>query len=506
MKSLLSRKLKNLLAIIPAMILGILCFSVPSHGQDIEATIKVLSVSPARIRVEGKVLNREDFGQAKNWSFLKNYADATRIEERIENFALFDDKGAKTDTRQFIGGEYVSIQPALQWKYEVKTEPPAKITDSAHISWISKDHGLLMLADLLPELNFRNGGNVSAKVTFDLPGDWKIETSESLISQNTFSVSNVGQAVFLVGKNFSQRSQPFDKTSLGFAVAGDWQFTTDEAFSMAVSILREHERIFREIPTRKAQIILLPFPQGADAERWRAETRGSTVVIISGVIPLRSVAIQRLHEQLRHEIFHFWMPNALALQGNYDWFYEGFAIYHALRTGVELNQIRFEDFLNTLGRAYDLTQITSDTQAISLIEASEKRWANASNFIYAKGMVVAFLCDLAIIKASKGKRNLSQVFGQIYRKHRFQNLPEDANKAILNILRTYPELNGVIQNYIEGRSVIKWDKELESAGIAMEKDGFRIKLRVVAKPAGKQKDLLDKLGYNQWRKLLQKTI
>ena len=42
------------------------------------------------------------------------------------------------------------------------------------------------------------------------------------------------------------------------------------------------------------------------------------------------------------------IPNDVNLSGNYDWFYEGFALYQSLKLAVGLNRIRFEDFLDTL--------------------------------------------------------------------------------------------------------------------------------------------------------------
>jgi predicted metalloprotease with PDZ domain len=191
----------------------------------------------------------------------------------------------------------------------------------------------------------------------------------------------------------------------------------------------------------------------------------------------------------------------LALSGNYDWFYEGFTIYHALRTGVELNQIRFEDFLNTLGQAYRMEQRLSEGNNLSLIEASQKRWTTSSNFIYAKGLAVAFLCDVALLRASKGKRNLKDIFYKVYQKHRFPNQIQDGSPAILGILKTFPELSLIIQNYLEGKSQIEWKNDLAMIGV--ELNGTQLK--VVQNPNGRQKDLLDKLGYNQWRKLGQKT-
>jgi predicted metalloprotease with PDZ domain len=226
-------------------------------------------------------------------------------------------------------------------------------------------------------------------------------------------------------------------------------------------------------------------------------------MILSSDMPFKTLSLQRLHEQMRHEIFHLWIPNNLALTGNYDWFYEGFTVYQALRTGLAKNQIRFEDFLDTLAQAYHLDNFQS--RKVSLIESSKNRWSGARSQVYARGMVVAFLCDLSILKLSRGKRSINDVFKEIYQKHRVPNESTYGNAAILKILKNYSELNLIIGNYVEGAENINWKTNLETVGIEAKEENSFIKLNLKKKLSGKQKDLLDKLGYNNWRKISEKS-
>jgi predicted metalloprotease with PDZ domain len=212
----------------------------------------------------------------------------------------------------------------------------------------------------------------------------------------------------------------------------------------------------------------------------------------------------KLHEQLRHETFHLWLPNAVNLSGNYDWFYEGFTIYQALRTGVELNQIRFEDYLHTVSRAYDLARNDATGKSLSLLEASNVRWSGSNNYVYAKGLLVAFLCDVALLQKSKGKRSLADIFRAVYRKHRAPAQVEDGNQAVLRILKNSPELVLIVRNYIEGGAEVEWREYLEAAGLEADSLSAATRLEIKADLNGRQKDLLNDLGYNQWRKLLQK--
>ena len=104
-------------------------------------------------------------------------------------------------------------------------------------------------------------------------------------------------------------------------------------------------------------------------------------------------------------MFHLWIPNGVNLTGNYDWFYEGFALYQSLKMGVAVEPdtgltiiwIRFRGPTGSI----------TGRKTLSLIDASKNRWnGNNNTQIYARGMLVAFLCDLAMLEASKGKRSV----------------------------------------------------------------------------------------------------
>jgi predicted metalloprotease with PDZ domain len=473
-------------------------------AQEIAVTIKVTAIDNAApaIRVTGKILNPNSALRSRDISFLRDYADVSELGERIENLKFFGGNGERISVKQLIAGEFQTAQDWTAFEYEVKINSASYSTAVAHVSSLAGDGGLLMLNDLLPQ--WKSKEPVSARVTLDLPAGWKILTTETANNANSFDVKNIEKGIFLVGINWRVKTVAIDKSELNLATAGEWMFSDDEALEMATSILAEYRKLFGALPgASKIQINVLPFARKtSQPDRWRAETRGSMVTVISGAITLKSQAIQRLLEQLRHEIFHLWMPNALNLSGNYDWFYEGFTVYQALRTGVELNQIRFEDYLKTLGNAFDLAQ----NQKISLVEMSNRRWMGGeNNSVYGKGMIAAFLCDAALVRESRGKRSLANIFRLIFDKHKFPYPVQEANPAILANLKSFPELRAVVENYIEGTSPIDWETELRAFGIEAVKGEAGTVLKVAANPGGRQKDLLDKLGYNQWRRLGRKT-
>jgi predicted metalloprotease with PDZ domain len=396
-----------------------------------------------------------------------------------------------------MDGEYLANGAASGFQYRVNINPNADARALAHVSWRAGEQGVLMLADLLPQIS----DDFSAKIKFEVPTDWKIIANEKSSGEKMFDVASVERAIFAVGENW--REIESENKAVKLAISGEWKFTDAEAARFSGEIFEEYKKIFADAPDKKAQIFLSRFPQNTNSGRWQAETRGANLTILSSDMPFKTLSLQRLHEQLRHELFHLWIPNNLALEGNYAWFYEGFTIYQALKTGVAMNQIRFEDFLATLSEAYNLENF-SEPSALAVALPSK-----TPNNFYSRGMLIAFLCDVALLRESRGKRSINDVLREIYQKHRFPNQTQNANAAILKILKSRAELLPTIKNYIEGAEKINWQNDLESIGIETKAVNSRsetqlpenISLSLKSKLNGRQKEILNNLGYNNWRKI-----
>lgn len=463
-------------------------------AQDLETTLKINPSSPDVVHVSGKLLKQSRV----NWFFLKTVANADNLGARISDFQLFDQQNQVVAVKRLTDGEYLADTKATGFQYRINLAPLPNAATKAHVSWISGEQGSLMPDDLLPQFS-PNNQPISARIKIELPDDWKIISSEKLAGENVFEVKNVAQAIFTVGKNWRETQTKH----LNLAISGEWQVSDAEAAQMADEIYDEYQKLFGEMPSENIQIFLTRLPKDTKFGRWEAETRGRTATIFSAEKPFKTQSIQLLHEQLRHELFHLWIPNNLNLTGNYDWFYEGFTVYQALRTGLKMNQIRFEDFLATLAEAYHLDSF--QTSKVSLLESSKNRWNGANPQVYARGMLIAFLCDAAILKDGKGNRSLDDVFREIYQKHRFPGETADGSAAVLSILKKYQPLDSIVKKYVEGAENIDWETGLQTIGIETKTENSFIKLSVKAKLNGGQKDLLDKLGYNNWRKISRKS-
>ena len=467
-----------------------LCFFLLSASdawaQTFDVKIRVVPGSPARVRVEGR---RAEAATA--WSIRNFYGSAAGLAERVENFQLFGEDGAAVVVKRLSPGEFSAAAPASRFSYDFKLDPPAFVSDSAHVSWLTADRGLLMLADLLPV------PLKTARVELSLPADWKVSTNEVRNAAGNFEVSNAERAVFAVGRDLKERRSRAGSLTFTLVTAGDWAFTEDEAADSAADILKIHHETAGAAPRQNPYVVLLPLPQmGAAGNLWSAETRGATVVLVSGRLPSKLAAKAQLDGALTHELFHLWVPNGLALEGEYDWFYEGFTNYVALRTGMRRGQLTFHDYLNALGNAYDSYRRSRGPREVSLVEASQRRFAGSNALVYHKGLLVAFIYDLTLMRQTGGKNSLTDVYRELFRRHARGNPPTDGNSAVVQALGATGGMRAFVERYIEGSTELTLPTLIEPFGLRVEPGGARTHVGVSDSLDSAQRELLRKLGYN----------
>ncbi|MFL6375441.1 MAG: hypothetical protein ACJ73D_12295, partial [Pyrinomonadaceae bacterium] len=429
-------------------------------------------------------------------SFLQSYAGIQRLAERISAIQLADADKKPVEYKRLQTGEYLAEHRFAWFRYVVDLKQSANAFSYAHASWLKADGGMLALDDLLPQPT----NKLRVRLTLELPRGWQFISNEDRPGEDVLKVSDAQRAVVFVGKQW--RVQPIAGTTSKMILGGDLQVGDAAISEDAAAVYKEYVRLFGSAAVGvQPQIAIIRLPSMM-AGTWEAETRGSTVTIVTsgGLSP--SDAEQRLDKQLRHELFHLWLPNGVNLAGNYDWFYEGFAVYEEQKLGVAMNQIRFEDFLGTLGRAYDIDRWTNPQR--SLIEVSQDRWSGASGQVYARGMLVAFLCDVGLLDSSKGKRSVETLLRQIFDEHKAASAAVSGNDAIIALLRSQPEIASIVDDYVSGSRAIDWAPILKPAGIQATARDQLTQLSVAVKLNGRQKTLLDKLGYNNWRKLAPK--
>src|SRR5690606_11773598 len=230
--------------------------------------------------------------------------------------------------------EYLAERDIAAWRYSKDISPRKERYAAAHISWRNSDLAVLMTADLLPQTTG------SVEVTLELPDGWTAAANGK--SGDKFTINEAEKGVIVAGKDlkaFDISSEKGDRVTL--VTKGEWRFTDAEAAEMTAEIFGRYAELFGAVPDKPVQIFVVPFAAKTPLGEWQAETRGNTITIVSSDMAFATQSVQRLHEQLRHERFHIWLPNMVNFTGSYDWFYEGFALYGSLRLGLAVNRISF---------------------------------------------------------------------------------------------------------------------------------------------------------------------
>lgn len=479
---------KGLKVFFPLILIFISLLSVSAQAQSSEIEIRILSIEPPRVKITGQLKEGRS-----DWSFRNTYAGVDGLAERIENLDFKDKDGNKVIFKKLVSGEYQTESNATKFSYELKLEPPVDTSDSAFVSWLTKERGLLLLGDMLP---LSSNEEKTIRVKFILPDKWKIASVEKEIDENNFEIKKLSRTVFVVSEDLRKREVRLGEMDFTLVSSGEWAFTDEEIFAESLKVLNEHKRVWGGVPSQKAMFLLLPFPRPFGATRWSAETRGTTVILLSGKLPTKLAAMLQLNTPLTHELFHLWLPNALSLEGQYDWFYEGFTLYQALRAGMRLDYFSFEDYLKSLARAYDAYRNEQKRDKLSLPEISKQRWAGANDLIYNKGMLTAFLYDLTLKYSSNNKFALEDCFRRMFKSDKFTS-GKDSNAVVIEHLSSFQGMKDFVTSYIEKPATIDLPTTLAPFGLIVEQVNGKTLVKVNKKLSRSQRALLKNLGYNE---------
>jgi predicted metalloprotease with PDZ domain len=463
-----------------------------SNAQTLNVRIKVTSVAPAKLRIELTLP-----GQTKTLSFRNTYAGVIGLGERIDAVEASNSNGEHIVVKKLAPGEFKASDSFSRVSYDVNVTEPARPAQMSHVTWLRQDQGLLMLSDLLPQPTETAGRFASTVISLEAPAGWKV-TSNLKRAGSQFSTSDPDTAVFLVGSSVQETQKRLVSTDFAVITAGEWPFSAGDAFKIAERIIEEHSLVTGFQLKSNAVLMLIPYPGEAGPERWSAETRGNAVVLVLGKQASRRKVLARLGIVLSHELFHLWVPNSLELKGDYDWFFEGFTLYHALRTDLRLGLITFDDYLETIASVYDAYRASPDGDRLSLLEASERRWTTSSSLVYEKGMLVAFIYDLKLRSLTTCGASLDNIYADLFR------LPVtgqgSANETIIGLLSGREGLRSFARDYVENAGKLSLDATLSTYGIEIRQDASgagATKLVVSGNLSESQRKLLNCIGYKK---------
>ncbi len=478
---------------ITAFLVVVFCSSANAQKAS-TATAKIEIGTGNNVKISGRFVDPKGRSRAKNLSFELSNTGFNDIAANITDLELFDAAGEKIAFKTLVPGEYLAEHEIAEWRYVKDISPRKERYAAAHISWKNADLAVLMTADLLPQMT----GAVD--VTFETPIGWTAVADGT--AGRKFTIRDTETGIIVAASDLkTQQIAAEGGGRILFATVGEWRFTDDDAAAAAKEIFASYADLFGVVPGRPVQVFVLPFPGKTPFGEWQAETRGSTITIVSSDMAFATQSVQRLHEQLRHELFHIWLPNMVNFTGGYDWFYEGFALYESLRLGLAVNRISFRDYLDTLSRAATIAGMRTDPEP--LIAASNARRVGSDTNVYARGLVLAFLCDAAMLGESKGKRSVEGLLQDVF-KAGSSGGAKGGSETVLEIMRKRRELRPLAEKYVAGGEPFDLSAAMKAVGLENRGEGIRVSLAVTAKPNGRQKEILDRLGYNNWRKLSPK--
>jgi len=467
---------------------GLLICAIFANVQAQALKVKMV-LSPEQIRVYA-----EPARAAQSWSFRNAYAGVLGLGDRIKDFEAVGKAGENAVVRKLAAGEYRSDQKATSFAYSVGLPLPSRPGDLSHVSWLASDYGFLMLADLLPEaIGEDTVQEQSVLVEFEVPVGWTVGSSISPSEKNQFVVKEPEAAVFLVGHSLRKTAKTLESMEVEILATGEWPSADAEVLKIAAKVMKKYAELTGFRLPRKSVVMLAPLPASQSTAFWRAETRGSSVILLLDPRAKREKWIPQLGVIFTHEILHLWVPNSLRLKGDYDWFFEGFTLYEALLVALDLKLITFKEYLNTIARVYD--SYLSYADDLSLIEASEQRWTTAAPLVYDKGMLVAFIYDLVTRQESDARSSLADRYRALFSSRAAERL--NANEVIIGLLRSSAATDGFPKAYIETRNTIQLERVLPAYGLQINTRGPITHLSVGSELSKEQYRLLHSLGYRQ---------
>lgn len=477
---------KDLVATHIKKTIGITALLVASYvitfAQTPASRVKITVTLPSAVQVEV-----EDNQGSNSWSFRNAYGSVLGLGERIKEFQVMAGNRS-VSAAPISSGEFRTDKEVTRYRYRVELPKPEPGSMS-HVSWLTNERGFLMLADLLPQ-NLTEESRIALE--FLLPPSWMIGSSINSAS-NEFLVENPETSVFYVGTSLRRTSKAVDGMTLQLLSTGSWPTSDAQVLAIAAKILKTYSSLTGFRLRNAATVMLAPVPARSSVTSWKAETRGSSVVLLMDPNARFSTWSGQLGVIFTHELLHLWVPNSLSLRGDYDWFFEGFTLYQGLLTALQLKLINFQEYLDTLARVYDSYLSYSD--GLSLLEASERRWTTTGSLVYDKGMLVAFIYDLMLRTESQGRTTLSTLYVPLFANRAEE--PANGNDVIIKLLSASPATVDFPKTFIERRTTIELDQILARYGLQLDSSGTRSSLSIKKDLNPAQKKVLRSLGYKK---------
>src|SRR5688500_18853206 len=246
----------------------VVCLGGVATKAAVPSRVTITVASTGEVRVEAELSSPQ-----RSWSFRNAYAGVLGIAERIEGLRAVQGSGQEAGVKKIATGEFRSDVGANRISYTVRLPTPTP-ADVAHVSWLVGDRGFLMFADLIP----RDVESLSA--TFILPPGWTVESSITPDVNGHYTVLEPEKAVFFTGRSLRKTSNAVEGMILDTVLSGTWSFKDADASKAATRVMKKYLALTGFKLPGKSTIMIAPLPVSVGSIKWRAETRGSTIVLL----------------------------------------------------------------------------------------------------------------------------------------------------------------------------------------------------------------------------------
>src|SRR5258708_9592836 len=156
-----------------------------------------------------------------------------------------------------------------------------------------------MLADILALLLDEHQRPLAVRVELQMPPHWTAVSSLQG-EKNQYDVPDPARAVLFLGSDLKVKRTKIGATEFLFATVGEWPWQSESVTAIASKIIRDYaQKVGYELRGRVV-LMLSPFPGTVGVERWSAETRGSSVVLLLRRNSSRQGFLGRLSIWLTH--------------------------------------------------------------------------------------------------------------------------------------------------------------------------------------------------------------
>ncbi len=326
-------------------------------------------------------------------------------------------------------------------------------------------------------------------LTIAAPAEWRIETQLRRDDDGTFRARDYDHLIdspTIAAAAMTRHSFAEGEAMIHLIFRGDEGIHTEQFIEPVRSIVRTQGQFFGG----------LPFPEYRFLYHVRDRWHGVEHEDSSSILLRRSALLgagpgdegfDRMLSITSHELFHAWNIKRMlpAKFSPYDywnatptrllWAMEGLTSYYGDLTLVRGGLWTVERYLLHLGTEIRMLEGLPARVHLSLAQASFDGWlsdpaqmhdhSNAWFSFYNKGEVVSALLDLAIRRASNGKRSLDEVVRLLWQEYGMtgRGLEEEAiERAVARVA----DVGDFFTRYVEGTESLPYEELFTAAGIA----------------------------------------